>query len=31
VGNICIGGDTDSDYDAHRVVQLVIAGLRHTH
>jgi AcrR family transcriptional regulator len=30
VGNICIGADTDSDYDARRMVQLVIAGLRHT-
>jgi AcrR family transcriptional regulator len=29
VGNICIGADTDSDYDARRMVQLVIAGLRH--
>jgi len=28
VGNICIGADTDSDYDARRMVQLVIAGLR---
>jgi len=29
VGNICIGADTDPDYDARRMVQLVIAGLRH--
>jgi AcrR family transcriptional regulator len=29
VGNICIGADTDPDYDARRLVQLVIAGLRH--
>lgn len=28
VGNICIGADTDQDYDARRMVQLVIAGLR---
>jgi AcrR family transcriptional regulator len=29
VGNICVGADTDPDYDARRMVQLVIAGLRH--
>jgi AcrR family transcriptional regulator len=29
VGNICIGADTDPNYDARRMVQLVIAGLRH--
>ncbi len=28
VGNLCIGADTDPDYDARRMVQLVIAGLR---
>jgi len=28
MGNICIGADTDPDYDARRMVQLVIAGLR---
>ena len=28
IGNLCIGADTDPDYDARRVVQLVIAGLR---
>ena len=28
VDNICIGVDTDPDYDARRMVQLVIAGLR---
>jgi hypothetical protein len=28
VGNIGIGADTDPDYDARRMVQLVIAGLR---
>jgi AcrR family transcriptional regulator len=30
VGNICIGADTDADYDARRMVQLVIAGLGRT-
>jgi AcrR family transcriptional regulator len=29
VGNICIGADTDPDYDVRRMVRLVIAGLRH--
>ena len=29
VGNICVGADSDPDYDARRMVQLVIAGLRH--
>jgi len=28
IGNICIGADTDPDYDARRMVQLVISGLR---
>jgi hypothetical protein len=28
IGNICIGADTDTDYDARRLVQLLIAGLR---
>jgi AcrR family transcriptional regulator len=28
IGNICIGADADPDYDARRMVQLVIAGLR---
>ena len=28
VGNLCIGADTDPDYDARRMVKLVIAGLR---
>jgi AcrR family transcriptional regulator len=28
VGNLCIGADADPDYDARRMVQLVIAGLR---
>jgi AcrR family transcriptional regulator len=28
IGNICIGADADPDYDARRMVQLVISGLR---
>jgi AcrR family transcriptional regulator len=28
IGNLCIGADTDPDYDPHDMVQLVIAGLR---
>jgi AcrR family transcriptional regulator len=28
VGNLCIGADSGSGYDAHRMVQLLIAGLR---
>ena len=28
VGNICIGADTDPDYDARHMVHLVMAGLR---
>lgn len=28
VGNICIGADTDANYDARRMVQLLVAGLR---
>jgi AcrR family transcriptional regulator len=28
IGNLCIGADKDPDYDARRMVQLVIAGLR---
>jgi AcrR family transcriptional regulator len=28
IGNLCIGAETDPDYDARRMVQLVIAGLR---
>lgn len=28
VGNLCIGADADPDYDARRMVQLVVAGLR---
>jgi AcrR family transcriptional regulator len=28
VGNLCIGADSDSRYDARRLVELLIAGLR---
>jgi len=28
IGNLCIGADADPDYDARRMAQLVIAGLR---
>ncbi|MBP2330435.1 AcrR family transcriptional regulator [Kibdelosporangium banguiense] len=28
VGNLCIGAETDSRYDARRLVELLIAGLR---
>jgi AcrR family transcriptional regulator len=28
VGNLCIGADSDPRYDARRIVELVIAGLR---
>lgn len=28
VGNLCIGADSNSRYDARRMVELVIAGLR---
>ncbi|MCT9077160.1 TetR/AcrR family transcriptional regulator [Streptomyces fulvoviolaceus] len=28
VGNLCIGADSDPRYDAHRLVELLIAGLR---
>ncbi|OLT10880.1 TetR family transcriptional regulator [Actinomadura sp. CNU-125] len=28
VGNLCIGADSDPDYDARRLVALLIAGLR---
>lgn len=28
VGNLCIGADTDQNYDARRMAQLLIAGLR---
>ena len=30
VGNLCIGADSDPRYDARRMVELLIAGLRHT-
>ncbi|MFL6123213.1 TetR/AcrR family transcriptional regulator [Actinophytocola sp.] len=29
VGNLCAGGEDDPRYDARRMVQLLIAGLRH--
>jgi len=29
VGNLCIGADSDANYDARRLVGLLIAGLRH--
>jgi hypothetical protein len=28
VGNLCIGADNDPRNDAHRLVELLIAGLR---
>ncbi|MGW4966230.1 TetR/AcrR family transcriptional regulator [Nonomuraea sp. NPDC004186] len=31
VGNLCIGADTDPRYDARRLVELLIAGLRLPH
>ncbi|MFI6348868.1 TetR/AcrR family transcriptional regulator [Streptomyces sp. NPDC050560] len=31
VGNLCIGADTDPDYQARRLVALLIAGLRAPH
>lgn len=31
VGNLCIGADTDPRYDARRLVELLIAGLRRPH
>jgi len=31
VGNLCIGADTDPRYDARRLVDLLIAGLRRPH
>ncbi|WP_128380780.1 TetR/AcrR family transcriptional regulator [Streptomyces cavernae] len=31
VGNLCIGADGDSRYDARRLVELLIAGLRRPH
>ncbi|EGG47121.1 MULTISPECIES: TetR/AcrR family transcriptional regulator [Streptomyces] len=29
VGNLCIGADRDPDYDARRLVSILVAGLRH--
>ncbi|MFF3399877.1 TetR/AcrR family transcriptional regulator [Streptomyces sp. NPDC002659] len=31
VGNLCIGAESDPRYDARRLVELLIAGLRRTH
>jgi len=31
VGNLCIGADSDPHYDARRLVELLIAGLRRPH
>ncbi|MFE5028861.1 TetR/AcrR family transcriptional regulator [Streptomyces sp. NPDC056656] len=31
VGNLCIGADSDSRYDARRLVELLIAGLHQPH
>jgi AcrR family transcriptional regulator len=31
VGNLCIGADHDARYDARRLVELLIAGLRQSH
>ncbi|WP_106399844.1 TetR/AcrR family transcriptional regulator [Actinocorallia populi] len=31
VGNLCIGADSDPRYDPRRLVELLIAGLRHPH
>lgn len=31
VGNLCIGADNDPRYDARRMVELLIAGLLHSH
>ncbi|NGO09360.1 TetR/AcrR family transcriptional regulator [Streptomyces sp. HC44] len=31
VGNLCIGADSDPRYDARRLVELLIAGLRQPH
>ncbi|CRK56614.1 Transcriptional regulator, TetR family [Alloactinosynnema sp. L-07] len=28
IGNLCVSGDRDPRYDARRLVQLLIAGLR---
>jgi AcrR family transcriptional regulator len=31
IGNLCIGADHDSHYDARRLVEILIAGLRRPH
>ncbi|MFF4101629.1 TetR/AcrR family transcriptional regulator [Streptomyces sp. NPDC001903] len=31
IGNLCIGAETDSRYDARRLVELLVAGLREPH
>ena len=31
VGNLCIGADSDPDYDARRLVEVLVAGLRQPH
>ncbi|MFE9444919.1 TetR/AcrR family transcriptional regulator [Streptomyces sp. NPDC006602] len=31
VGNLCIGADSDPHYDARRLVELLVAGLRRPH
>jgi hypothetical protein len=31
VGNLCVGVDGDSRYDARRIVGLLVAGLRQSH
>jgi len=30
IGNLCVGADTDPRYNARRMVELLIAGLRHS-
>jgi AcrR family transcriptional regulator len=31
VGNLCIGAESDPRYDAHRMAELLVAGLRRSH
>jgi hypothetical protein len=31
VGNLCIGAESDTRYDARRLVELLVAGLRRPH
>ncbi|QQM38540.1 TetR/AcrR family transcriptional regulator [Streptomyces liliifuscus] len=31
IGNLCIGADSDTRYDARRLVELLVAGLRQPH